>query len=170
MAKTNKLSVKIKEKIKKVKALAERGDVGEKETAKKKLKELTETYGKLKDKEKSLKNRTFKLADFNDCKTIMVHCILDSNPEAQIEGSSNKKEIYVRLTDEQYANTVSKFNHYYPIYVQQKESFLIAFILKNNLGVFGGQDVGDNGEDVFQIMRLMNGLKSVPYDVMKALN
>ena len=166
----NSTSKNIKAKLKKVKALAEKGEKGERETAKKMLKDLTEKYSNIKLKEKKLRKRTFKLADFEDCKTIMVHCILNANPDASIEGNLRRKELYVRLTNEEYSNVVFTFNHYYPIYASQKSSFLIAFILKNNLGVSKGQDVGDNNEDVNEIIGIMANLKAVPYPNLKTLN
>jgi len=109
-------SKKIKSLITKVKALADKGEGGEKENAKKKLSELLDKYNITKFEEKKYKKRTFKLADFNDCKTIMTHCIIDTNKNACIEGYKAKKELYVKLTDGEYIDVCEKFNHYYPIF------------------------------------------------------
>ena len=83
--------------------MADKGEGGEKENAKIKLRELLERYNIKKFEEKASKKRVFKLADFNDCKTIMIHCIIDTLKSAKIEGYKAKKEIYCKLTDEQYA-------------------------------------------------------------------
>ena len=135
----NNDSKKIRELIKKVKVLAERGEKGERDVAKVKLKELMEKYQLTKFEESKSKKRSFKLVDFNDCKTIMVHCILDTKKTAQVEGDERKKELYCGLTDEEYIDVCEKFNHYYPEFCNQREAFVKAFILTNNLGIVDGE-------------------------------
>lgn len=125
--------IKLKEKINKVKELAERGCDGEKENAIIKLKELQKKLNLTKKQNKTL--RSFKLADYNDCKDIMVHCILDVDINTSIEGSKQKKELYCKLTTDEYNEVCYKFNHYYPIYHQLKEDLLKNFIIDNKLGI-----------------------------------
>lgn len=124
---------KLKEKINKVKELAERGCDGEKENAINKLKELQNKLNLTKKEKKKL--RSFKLADYNDCKDIMVHCILDVDINTSIEGSKQKKELYCNLTNSEYNDVCYKFNHYYPIYNQLKVDLLKNFIIENKLGI-----------------------------------
>ena len=140
-------SKKIKALMVKVKALADKGEGGEKETAKRKLAELLHKYNITKFDERKYKKRTFKLADFNDCKTIMIHCIIDTNKTSQIEGYKAKKELYCKLSDEEYVEVCEKFNHYYPIFNRQRESFVKAFILKNDLGITEYPNAIENIED-----------------------
>lgn len=154
-------SKKIKALMVKVKALADKGEGGEKENAKKKLNELLEKYNITKFEEKKYKKRTFKLADFNDCKTIMTHCIIDTNKNASIEGYKAKKELYVKLSDEEYIDICEKFNHYYPIFHRQRESFVKAFILKNDLGITDltpNQIEEAEAEEIAEISDMMKGI------------
>ena len=148
---------KIKSLINKVKALSEKGVGGEKENAKIKLKELLDKYNLKKFKENESKLRTFKLADFGDCKTIMTHCIIDTKKDAEIEGYKTKKELYCKLTDMEYIEVCEKFNHYYPEFHKQREAFIKAFIIKNDLGII---DSGQNDEDE-NLSIINNMLKSV---------
>lgn len=140
-------SKQIKKLISKVKNLAERGDDGERENAKAKLQILLEKYNIKKFEESKKKERSFKLADFLDCKVIMTHCILDTNKDSEISGDARKKELYCKLTDEEYIDVCEKFNHYYPEYYKQKECFLKAFIIKNDLGIVDSEDVNDTDID-----------------------
>ena len=148
MAKINDSDTKkIKALIIKVKALADKSEGGEKENAKRKLTELLLKYNITKFEENKYKKRTFKLADFNDCKTIMIHCVIDTNKNASIEGYKAKKELYCKLTDEEYVEVCEKFNHYYPIFNRQRENFVKAFILKNDLGIAESTNSVENTED-----------------------
>jgi hypothetical protein len=148
---------KIKVLISKVEALADKGVGGEKENAKIKLKELLDKYNIKKFKENENKLRTFKLVDFADCKTIMTHCIIDTKKDAEIEGYKTKKELYCKLTDKEYIEVCEKFNHYYPEFYKQREAFIKAFIIKNDLGII---DSGQNNE-VEDLSMINSMLKSV---------
>jgi len=158
MAKINNSDLnKIKVLISKVEALADKGVGGEKENAKIKLKELLDKYNIKKFKENENKLRTFKLVDFADCKTIMTHCIIDTKKDAEIEGYKTKKELYCKLTDKEYIEVCEKFNHYYPEFYKQREAFIKAFIIKNDLGII---DSGQNNE-VEDLSMINSMLKSV---------
>lgn len=163
MAKINNSdSKKIKELIKKVKILSERGEKNERFVAKAILKDLMAKYQIKKFDEDKNKKRVFKLVDFGDCKTIMVHCILDTKPKASVDGSKQKKELYCSLTDEEYVSVCEKFNHYYPEFVKQREVFVKAFILANNLGIVDGEsDVNDG--DVNEIKKMLGNVKATNY-------
>lgn len=77
---------KIKELLKKVQALAERGIEGEKEAAKGKLKILLAKYNvSLSEIIKNRKTkREFSLKNTGECATILLHCILDTEPKAKV--------------------------------------------------------------------------------------
>ena len=155
----NKDSNRIKSLLLKIKELAERGEKGERENAKLKLNELMSKYGISNfDVNKKYKKHSFKLFDFDDCKVIMTHCILDTNTNNIIEGDKRKKELYCDLTDEQYIDVCEKFNHYYPDYHSQKENFLKAFIIKNELGI---EDTIDSEEDSDSILEILNKTKII---------
>lgn len=161
---------RFRNKLKKVKALSQKGEAGEREAAKNKLKQLRQKWGGLNENEAKYKNRSFKLHDFEDCKTIMIHCILDSNNKAEIEGHLRKKELYTFLTDEQYADAIAKFNHYYPLYLKQKQSLLIAFLLKNNIGLSGPENESEQSDcDTTGVLEAMEAIKAHPYGGRKLL-
>ena len=165
-------SGKIKLLMQKVRALADKGEGGEKENAKIKLSELLEKYNIKKFEEKSSKTRVFKLADFSDCKIIMIHCIIDTLKSSKIEGCKAKKEIYCKLTDEQYIDVCQKFNHYFPTFVRQRENFIKAFILKNDLGISDLTPIqNDNTEnkEISEISEMMKGINDNKFKKNKLL-
>jgi hypothetical protein len=156
--------------LKKVKALADAGDTHERIVAQEKLSSLMKKYKIAKFTEKAKKKRVFKLVNFEDCKTIMVHCILDTNESCQIDGSIQKKELYAAMTDLEYVDVVEKFSHYYPLYIKQKECLLVAFLLKNNLGVSAEQPTEDESQSSAEdIIELMGSISAAPYN-KKRLN
>ena len=150
-------SKQIKKLIAKVRNLAERGDKGERDNAKAKLQILLKKYNIKKFEEQKNKERSFKLSDFGDCKTIMVHCILDTKKDSEITGDTRKKELYCKLTDEEYVDVCEKFNHYYPEYHKQKECFLKAFIITNDLGIIDVEDLFDT--DIDSIIEVIGSVK-----------
>jgi hypothetical protein len=152
-------SEKIKNLISKVEKLADRGDSGEKENAKAKLKILLEKYNIKKFEEQKNKERSFKLSDFVDCKTIMVHCILDTKKDSEITGDARKKELYCKLNDKEYIDVCEKFNHYYPLYHRQKDALINAFIIKNNLGIVDS-DIDVSSIDIDSIKEIIDSVDS----------
>jgi hypothetical protein len=155
-------SKKIKSLIKKVKELADRGDDNERDVAKMKLAELMNKYN-LKKFEPKIKKRSFKLANYEDCKDIMVHCIIDTNSKSEIEGSLQKKELYVKLTDEEYVDVCEKFNHYYPEYYKQKQLLLKAFILKNEIGIVQSENDEQEDTEIEDLVSVLNFVKEKRY-------
>jgi hypothetical protein len=157
-------SKKIKQLIAKVKTLAERGEKGERENAKNKLKMLLDKYNITKFEESKYKERCFKLTNFDDCKTIMVHCIIDTNKDAEISGDA-KKELYCKLTDKEYVDVCEKFRHYYPEYYRQKEFLIKAFIIKNDLGINGVEDdeMIISEDEINGINEIINSIVKKPY-------
>ena len=167
----NSDSRKIKELMRKVRTLAERGENGERENAKTKLKELMQKYQITKFEESKKRKRSFKLADFNDCKTIMVHCILDTVSKAKIDGSLQKRELYCNMTDVEYIEVCEKFNHYYPEFHRQREGFIKAFILKNDLGIVDSKSgEEDDSDSISDILNIIGSVKQSSYKVRKGLS
>lgn len=172
-AKINNDSGKIKALMVKIKALADNGIDGEKETAKIKLNELLQKYNIKKFEEKSKKKRVFKLADFNDCLTIMTHCIIDTDENAKIEGIKAKKEIYCKLTDSEYIDVCEKFNFYFPIFDNQRKNFVKAFIIKNNLGITEKEHTDTekiSDKDFFEISKMAKDININRFKKHKLLN
>ncbi len=128
---------KIKELLKKVGALAERGIEGEKEAAKGKLKILLDKYHlTLSELTKNRKTkREFNLKNTGDCATILLHCILDTDPKAKVWITPSLRKTTTWLNPEQFINVTEKFKYYWKLYEIQKKSFLHAFLIKNNLGL-----------------------------------
>ena len=128
---------KIKELLKKVQALAERGIAGEQEAAKGKLIILLEKYNiTLSEITKNKKTkREFSLKNTGDCATILLHCILDTEPKAKVWITPSLRKATTWLNPEQFITVTEKFKYYWKLYEAQKKSFLHAFLIKNNLGL-----------------------------------
>ena len=156
--------------IEKVKKLSVSGDRGEKVNAQAMLDKLLQKYNLKKfELMQKPKKRTFRLLNFKDCMVIMTHCILDTVEDTSIQGLDRKRELYCKLTDEQYIDVCEKFNHYYPLYnsqVQkhdkQREALLKAFLIKNNLGIVSS-DNDEEAEDVSDIKEMMGVVKENRY-------
>jgi len=54
-------------------------------------------------------------------------------------------EIYCSLTNEQYIEVCEKYQYYWKLWCEEKQHTLIAFVVKNNLGV--NQNAGTNNLD-----------------------
>lgn len=159
---------KTKALINKLKSLAERGEKGEKEVAEKKLK-LILSKSKQK-KQNSKRKKTFKLTDIGDTKTIMVHCIIDTDNNAIITEDKRKKELYCKLTNEEYDKVVEKFNHYYPEFISQKQSFIKAFLIKNNLGLNSKSEEEEiNEEELQEVRNMMSNIEPHPLEIYTLL-
>lgn len=163
MTKQNKK--KLTKKIEILKRLAERGVGGEKENAVRLLSQFKEKVKKLNNNPK--RKKTFKMADMVDCKTIMVHCIYDTISEVEITEDLRKKELYVKISNEEYETIVNKFNKYYNDFIIQKQAFVMGYLLKNQLGVNANNEDKDeniNQEFVESIVDKMQTIKAQPRD------
>lgn len=136
---------KIKELLKKVQALAERGIEGEKENAKEKLKILLAKYNvSLSEIIKNRKTkREFSLKNTGDCAEILLHCILDTEPKAKVWITPSLRKTTVWLNPQQFITVTEKFKYYWKLYETQKKQFLHAFLVKNNLGIDLNVDCSD---------------------------
>ena len=128
---------KVKNLIKKVKALADKGIDGERESAQQTLEKLLKKYGiKSKDIEQNNKTkRTFRIVNKDDCITILSQIIWDVVPDAKIKQHVRALEIYCSLTNEQFIEISEKYQYYWKLWCEEKQHTIIAFVVKNNLGV-----------------------------------
>lgn len=133
---------KIKELLKKVQVLAERGIAGEKEAAKGKLKILLAKYNvSLSEIIKNRKTkREFSLKNTGECATILLHCILDTEPKAKVWITPSLRKATTWLNPQQFITVTEKFKYYWQLYETQKKNFLHAFLIKNNLGLEPNSD------------------------------
>jgi len=128
---------RLKNLIGKVKGLADRGVDGERDSAQKTLEKLLNKYGiKLKDIEQQNKTkRTFRIVNKDDCITVLSQIIWDVVPDAKIKQHVRALEIYCSLNNEQYIEVCEKYEYYWKLWCEEKKHTLIAFVVKNNLGV-----------------------------------
>lgn len=144
---------KIKSLITKVSELAKRGVDGEKESAKKKLEKLLNKYGinindiNNDDKQK----RIFRIKNREDYLAVLGHVIWDIVPNLDISENTRRLEVYCNLTNEQYIEVAEKFDCYWKLWCKEKEQFMLAFIIKNNLGV----GKGNTGKDAKRMTKEM---------------
>ncbi len=157
----NSSNIRLFELIKKLRTMATRGGTpAEKNLAKIKLKELAEKY-KINPDEYYVdipkKKKVFKVADWDDYKNIMVHCILDTAPFTEITGSQSERKLIANLTTKEFDEVLKKFSHYYELFRKEKEALLAAFILKNNLGIIDNEITDDKmEEDINSILKYLS--------------
>lgn len=130
---------RIKILIGKVAELANRGVGGEKESAKKKLEKLLKKYGltlaDIDGSENDKQQRAIRIKNREDYLTVLTQVIWDVVPDIRIQQNMKKLEIYVKLTTEQYIEVKEKFDYFWNLWVKEKEQFLMAFVIKNRLGL-----------------------------------
>lgn len=163
MAKREKLI----ELIKKLRVMAEKGTTYEKTSAQDKLDNICVKYG-INIEElfhpKPRKKRVFKLSSFTDEKDILVHCLLDSFAEAEITGNESLRQIHVKLTDSEYQEVLSKFTHYWALYLKERDALLSAFIIKNDIGIINSETTESEVEqDIESILDYLNIVKEENY-------
>jgi hypothetical protein len=159
---------KLIELVKKLNEMALRGEPNERLVAKKKLDEITKKYKVKIDKLTSVnsKKRIFKLVSYTDEKDILVHSILDTNPDAKLLGNEHLRQIYATLTDEEYKTVKEKFNFYWNEYLKERNALLAAFILKNDIGIVDSQEE-EMEKDISAIINYMDVLSSTKFNQKK---
>lgn len=154
---------KIKELVNKVEALALRGVGGEKEAAKEKLKILLKKYGlALKELQSQRKTkRMFSLKNTGDCAVILDHIICDVDPKAKVWISPSIRKLTVWLNPEQFIEVSEKFRYFWKLYVKQKELFLHAFLVKNNLGIDPNVNCSDTmtEEEIDELRKMISAVE-----------
>ena len=124
-------SSKIKALLDKLKALAERGEKHERNTARLKMNALMRKHG---FSSGDSNYRTFKVSDWADHKNLLLQCILDTKPNAKMEGNKVSKKIHVTLNDYEFIEVLEKWDFYWKELLQQKKALFIAFVVKHNIG------------------------------------
>jgi len=130
---------RIKVLVSKVLELAKKGVDGEKKAAKIKLEKLLKKYGltlsDIDGDENDKQQRTFRIKNREDYLTVLTQVIWDVVPDIGIQQNTKRLEIYSKLTTEQYIEVNEKFNYFWNFWVKEKEQFLMAFVIKNRLGL-----------------------------------
>ena len=165
---------KIKETLKKLAVLAERGEENERQTALGLLQRLLQKYnlsipdlvnGDLKDREFSFSSR--------DNLTILSQCIWSINPDAHVSFDSGKNKVYVKLKSSDYIEVVEKFLYYFPLYEKEKVKFMLAFICKHGLTTTSSQCANNennmSAEEIKQVLLIMSGMTNGTFSTTRKM-
>src|SRR3990172_2198181 len=127
---------KVKELAIKLKAMADRGTEHERVVAENKLSSLLKKYGLSLQyiQENKIKQRIFPFK-CEDETMIVAHVIWSVAPKISIQRKGKQKKAFCKLNPEQYIEVKEKLKFYLANYAEQKRSFVVAYILKNNLEV-----------------------------------
>lgn len=152
---------KLKELLDKLKAMAERGEKNERIVAQIKLEDLIRKYGILSHESKSNK-RIIKVKDWLEHKNLLLQCIIDTKPDAKMEGYKAGKKIMVVLNDLEYILVCEKLEFYWKKYLHQKDALFIAFVVKNRIGIEGndGEKVKEIRIDVKKAASFVNAMET----------
>jgi len=120
---------KAKAKARLLKALADRGEGGEKTSAENKLQEHLKKHKlTLGDIDSSFNDRCFKIRTQDD-KMVLMNVILSINPFTRID--DDKINIVANLDDEDYQEVIRKFNHFSKLFRADKNVFTMSFFKKH---------------------------------------
>jgi hypothetical protein len=156
---------KIRETLKKLAVLAERGEENERQTALGLLQRLLQKYNlNIQD----LVNTDLKEREFNyssrDNLTILSQCIWSINPDAQVSFDSGKNKVYVKLKSSDYIEVVEKFIYYFPLFENEKMKLMLAFICKHGLTTSPNNcsknESNISNEEAKQVALMMSGMKT----------
>lgn len=165
---------KIKETLKKLAVLAERGEENERQTALGLLQRLLQKYNlSIPD----LINTDLKEREFNftsrDNLTILSQCIWSINPDAQVSFDSGKNKVYVKLKSSDYIEIIEKFLYYYPLYEKEKMKLMLAFICKHGLTTSANQCANNENnmstEEVKQVALIMSGMDKSTFSTTRKM-
>lgn len=126
---------KIQEKLKKIRALAERGIGGEKETAQRLYKQLLEKYDLTDaDISEKVEKRWVKYKDELSKKlAIQIFYKVTGSPSYFVRTDKRYKEIGVECTEFEYAEIMFYYNFYAEHFRDELNIFIRAFFNMNNL-------------------------------------
>lgn len=148
--------------LKKLEDMASMGEEGERDVAKDKLRKIASKYGIDPDNGKYISQKYFSYSKGKDYLAILTHCIYDTKHDAKIfEVSSPRNTIVVDLENVEYIEVCEKINHYWTEYSKEKDSLVIAFILKNKIGIAEGEVKGTI--DVERVARLKGVIEDNNY-------
>jgi len=156
---------RIREVLKKLAVLAERGEENERQTALEMLYKLLQKYNiTLPD----LVNPDEKEREFNftsrDNLTILTQCIWSVNADAPVSFDSGKNKVFVKLKSSDYIEVVEKFIYFYPLYEKEKMKLMLAFICKHGLTTSPTDNSkGENtmsNDEMAQVVQMMQGMNN----------
>jgi hypothetical protein len=165
---------RIREVLKKLAVLAERGEENERQTALEMLKRLLQKYNiTLPD----LINLDEKEREFNytsrDNLTILAQCIWSVNTNAPVSFDSGKNKVYVKLKSSDYIEVVEKFIYFYPLFKKEKMKLMLAFICKHGLTTSPTDNSkGENNmskEEMAQVIQMMQGMNKSTFSTTRKM-
>lgn len=164
---------KIRETLKKLAVLAERGEENERQTALGLLQRLLQKYNlNIPDLvNPDLKEREFSYSS-RDNLTILCQCIWSINQDAQVSFDSGKNKVYVKLKSSDYIEVVEKFLYYYPLYEKEKMKLMLAFICKHGLTTNTtscGNSENMSEQEVRQVVVMMQGMDKSSFVTTKKM-
>ncbi len=139
-------TAKVKELLAKLESMAKFGaESGERDSARRRIDEISAKYGIEKSlwEEKAISRKPIKPKDkFFPCKsmeykTLLSHCIFDTNPEAKVFDSGGAFGLLANVNDLEYIEVMEKMKHYWRAYVSERNMLLKAFIVKHQIGTVG---------------------------------
>ena len=174
---------KVKELLRKLEAMANRGESGERDVARAKLHEIAKKYGVSLDSigtdEKPSQNQNpdkpdthFDLTRIFPCRNkeyqlLLAHCIFECIPDAKInELRSPKFSIVVEMEAVTYIKVCEMIKHYWAAYSKEKDAFFRAFIAKNKIGVIPATKTASpkfSNEEILKIRSMANSINATPY-------
>ena len=165
---------RIKETLKKLAVLAERGEDNERQTALGLLQRILQKYNlNIAD----LTNIDLKEREFNytsrDNLTVLSQCIWSINPDAHVSFDSSKNKVYVKLKSSEYIEIIEKFLYYYPLYEKEKMKLMLAFICKHGLTTKTTQCSNNennlSNEEVKQVALMMSGMEKGSFSTTRKM-
>ena len=122
----NKAPDKIKEKLLKLKALAEQGYEGEARSAQKALENMLHKYGlTIKDLcTDTLEWRWIKIGSSKELKTLFLQCYFQALNTSRISYNECRSEIRIELTAAQYADLMSLFEFHSAQFKKERKRLL----------------------------------------------
>ncbi len=168
MAAHKKKMNKIHNLLKKLQALAERGEGGEAENAKRMLYELMEKHGITLDDIQEEQPKLQELS-YGGMEKVFVQQVLASeginNTRRYVRSYSKKKVILFDSTDTQFRFLESKVKFYWKLYKSERKKFYEAFVHANDLGRRLGEDEPEREytreeiRHIMEIMRMAQGIR-----------
>ena len=158
---------RIKETLKKLAILAERGEENERETALLMLQKILVKYNLTVSDlvNPDIKERTFTFTS-RDNLTILAQCIWSVNNDAHISFDSGRNHLFVKLRSSDYIEVVEKFQYYFPLYEKEKMKLMLAFITKHNLTTSSNTTPSVENmteQEVRQVLVMMQGMDKSSY-------
>jgi hypothetical protein len=125
----------IKKKAEKLKALADRGERGERDNAREQLEKLLKRHGLSREDVFGHEiNRVFIVTTLNESSKILEKVIRSINPKAvmSVEQNKSKLTIKVALSDAEYIEVKQKYLYFWRSFNEEKQLLFSAFLNKHS--------------------------------------